>query len=237
MTYTIDTQSNSYFNGRDAVLVKDGKRVALLAPQDSGPGVNVKHQFRLGTNETRAMRDDLPEERLDALLEHIQGDFWETLAPEIARKHGFVDVYQEGRSGGWCVPFPDGDWLDEISIVPDTKTPDEDEAAAIEARGRFFDFAVEITELVESLRTGDFDERVREEHAEWLEEKAEQAVEASRHFTLFVGDDDTDKARDANSYDYHLSRAVMIKRVIDALKSIDEGGLVIRLNVTRNEPR
>lgn len=202
MTYAIDTVRNSYFNGRDAVLLKDGERVATLAMKDEGPGVKVKvSHWGSGDPEMVKLRTEIPDEALNEIAESIALDFWETLAPEIARTHGFHSVWQAGRSGGWCVPYPSDDWADIIAIdeglttVPvrprDPNRTADDTIDAIAARARYFAFAEEITTLVESLRTDTFDGRLPEAHAERMDELESERKADKRRATISALDDVT----------------------------------------------
>lgn len=180
-TYTIDTERNSYFNGRDAVLHKNCERVAKIALKDNRPAIYVKC-YSYGTDATKAMRDDLGEARLAEIVEGLQRDFWWHLADEDVQRDGNYDeVHSAGRSGGWCVPIAardrDWHWWEEVTIdAPIPEHESADELSAADARKLwFFEAAETITAEVEYLRTEGFDEAVREAYAE-LESAREAAL-------------------------------------------------------------
>jgi hypothetical protein len=179
--YTIGTERNSYFEGRDGVLYKDGKRIATIALKDARPAIKVK-VYSWGTDATRELRDDLGEERIEAIIENIIHDFWYHLAPETVQENGhYSDVWGAGRSGGWCIPYAehrdnDWRWWEETTIDAPFETDKVDDMSTIDARRWwFFEAAEAITAEVEYLRTEHFDEAVRDAHYE-LEQRREAYV-------------------------------------------------------------
>lgn len=178
-TYTITTEGNSYFNGRDAVLSKDGERVAKIALKDNRPAIYVKVQS-LGTEATRELRDDLGDERLEQIYDGLQHAFWYYVAPEVVKENGHYDagVWSAGRSDGWCIPRAanrdnDWHWWDESNIddpIPEHESTDElDQITA--RKVWFFQAAEAITAEVEYQRTEGFDDAVRDAHAELERER------------------------------------------------------------------
>lgn len=71
-----------------------------MQPTHHGYAVNVKDHERY-TYEQGSMTDDEVERLYDA---HVSM-FWNE-AGEIAREHGFTDLYSEGRMGGYALPVP-----------------------------------------------------------------------------------------------------------------------------------
>jgi hypothetical protein len=75
------------------------------------PCVNVKDDV-LWTyhREARAAMDALDNTALvESIYDGIVEDFWYDVAPDIAREHGYGNVWQDGRSGGWLyVDHPKG---------------------------------------------------------------------------------------------------------------------------------
>lgn len=173
--YTMNTERNAYFNGRDGVLYSDGERVAKIALKDDRPAVYVKHGYQLGTDATKAMRDDLGDEACERILEGLQHDFWWHCGPEdIADAEGgyYDELYSAGRSGGWAVPTSSRDrewkWWDECAIddpLPEVESADE--MSQTDARKYWFFLAAEVlTAEAEYMRTVLFDEAVRDAHYE-----------------------------------------------------------------------
>lgn len=74
-----------------------GRRAAITM-YDNHAAVNVKVHGRLACNENA---DDLIRERA---WDITVAWFWEC-AGILAHKRGYAQVFSEGRSGGWCVPF------------------------------------------------------------------------------------------------------------------------------------
>lgn len=172
-TYTIGTESNSYFMGRDAVLYKNGERVATVALKDNRPAIKVKvHDWGTGDPEVRRMEEDLGEDRVERVCEQIQESFWYYSAPECVRENGhYDDVWSAGRSAGWCVPVSRRDsewqWWDEGGPIdaafPEVESVDELSSSDMR-RYWFFQAAEAITAEVEYLRTEDYDELIRDTH-------------------------------------------------------------------------
>lgn len=52
---------------------------------------------------------ELSERVIDAIYREVQSDFWQDIAPDIAREHGYQSdrnghvIYSDGRSGGWLI--------------------------------------------------------------------------------------------------------------------------------------
>jgi len=90
-------------------------------------GANVKDHTVL----TDWRRGNIPEDELTATYEAHVAAFW-SQAGKVAVAHGFDGVYQEGRSGGWAVPYPIPPAYDD---EPEFTEAELEEAAAEEARG------------------------------------------------------------------------------------------------------
>lgn len=183
MTYTIDTESNSYFQGRDAVLHKDGERVAKIALKNDRPAIYVKvYSWGSGDPEIKRMERDLGDERVEQIIENIRWGFWHFTAPECVRENGhYEDVWSAGRSEGWCVPHAthrdtDWHWWEECVIDAPFETESTDEMSQADARRWwFFQAAEAITAEVEYVRTEEFDEMIRDAHYD-LEQSREACL-------------------------------------------------------------
>jgi hypothetical protein len=99
-------------------------------PTHHGYAVNVKSHGRFDYS------DALSDEEAQTVWDREAESFWAE-AEEIAREHGFRDVYAEGRMGGWCVPQPQ----------PHAEDMWEEELAAWE-RDRFRPFERDILALL-----------------------------------------------------------------------------------------
>jgi hypothetical protein len=78
----------------DSITFRDGK-----------PAIDVKDRrtYHQESAEVKASIDALPAERVQAIYEDLQSDFWTFSAPERAKEHGYGGVYSEGRSSGWLL--------------------------------------------------------------------------------------------------------------------------------------
>ena len=78
----------------DSITFRDGK-----------PAIDVKdhRRYRQESAEVKALIDALPAERVQAIYEGLQSDFWTFSAPERAEERGYGGVYSEGRSSGWLL--------------------------------------------------------------------------------------------------------------------------------------
>lgn len=89
-----------------------GNRTDSRQPTHHGYAINVKDDERYDYD------DALSYEDAELVYGDIAYGFWQDAA-EVARAHGFKDVYSEGRMGGWCVPQPqphtDDMWEYEIT--------------------------------------------------------------------------------------------------------------------------
>ncbi len=81
-------------------------------PTHHGYAVNVKDDKRY-----RVDYGTLTDDQVDAIWQGACEGFWMS-AQKIGKEYGFRRVYGEGRSGGWCVPYPQPDaenmWEDEL---------------------------------------------------------------------------------------------------------------------------
>lgn len=74
-------------------------------PTHHGYAVNVKDYGTLYADHETA---PLTEEEVQAVYDYRARDFWD-LVQEVATDHGFAGAYSEGRSSGWCQPYPQPD--------------------------------------------------------------------------------------------------------------------------------
>lgn len=97
-TYSFDLRG-----GRE-LRVSDDKNTIILQMRDDGIGLNVKDDetFHQYPADVRKALDQLGDTRGEGIYEGVRADFW-TWAEECAQRHGFEEVYQDGRSGGWLV--------------------------------------------------------------------------------------------------------------------------------------
>lgn len=172
MTYTIGRQDNAYFEGFDATLYReaDNARVATIGMREHRPAVAVKHDLFLLYANIRDDLDVLTDAEIEAEEEGAMEAFWRFTAPDLAREHGFHDVYQAGRSGGWLLPDP----------APDLSKSDPEDTPLMQQRAknereRFFAFAEDVTAAVEGAE---------QDVIERLSERAEEVRRARRNNEL-----------------------------------------------------
>jgi hypothetical protein len=130
-------------------------------PTHHGYAVDVKDR-KLYWPDPLSQYENVTQTEIDALYEQRQADFWEQAA-EIAREHGFRDVYSEGRMGGYAVPQP--------QPATDDLYPYELDAWVSE---RFRPFERDILALLDACRE-EFEADVSERDSE----NAREAMEAA----------------------------------------------------------
>lgn len=82
----------------------------MIDYRDDSPAVNVKDR-RLWARDPRCAPAyaELSEREIDVIYRGVQEDFWQDIAPDIAREHNYQSdrnghvIYAAGRSGGWLI--------------------------------------------------------------------------------------------------------------------------------------
>lgn len=130
----------------------------------------------------------LPEAESESIYNDVQADFWQDIAPDVAREHGYSGtVYSEGRMGGWLKLADTLGWIDYVdddSSVPldfpdgafgEGDDYDDDEfRRAVAERDNFLRFAEAIEQAIDGARET-FAQRLREAVAE-LNARREAAI-------------------------------------------------------------
>jgi hypothetical protein len=137
------------------------------------PAIDVKDRtayYHLNT-ETAHSIDALGPDECQAIYDGMLWDFWHELAPEIARRYGYGDVFSEGRSSGWLV----------VENPPDLSAcdpcyGDSGRCADVE---QWESFAGEIDALVEHLQR-EYPARLREAVEDKEVEQREREAMAAR---------------------------------------------------------
>lgn len=139
-------------------------RVAILSDYPGSPvGIDVKDRTLYAHEAPWAdLIEQLDEQAAESAYERVQADFWQEVAPQLAREHGYKgEVHSEGRSGGWLVLSDRQDWTAyivdrDMTIPPADDTADEDTVqeydAAIAERTRFMRFAEAVDAAIDRLR-------------------------------------------------------------------------------------
>lgn len=140
----------------DSITFRDGK-----------PAIDVKdrqtiHQARA---ELKALVEALPENVVQATYEGVQERFWREFAPEAAERHGYGDVYSEGRSSGWLL-VDKPPVLDLAAQDLDGTDLDTEEERLQVNRAGWEDFEREIDQEMEGCRSI-FADELREALAEF----------------------------------------------------------------------
>jgi hypothetical protein len=137
--YTFDTQSNSYFNGRDLRVTDAIGNTIVLNERESMCAVNVKDETprQQWPDAARAAAEKIGDAALERIYDEVKGEFW-AWAKDAAERFDFPNIYQEGRDGGWLAV----DGTEELTgaLIID---PGDDEDMR-DLRDRFLAFAFEV---------------------------------------------------------------------------------------------
>jgi len=166
--YIFSERANNYFLGKDMHITRaeDG-RVVVVNQKGDWWGVNVKAEYIMGQRSlaVRVAASNLADGTLSGLEEHAREFFWREVE-YLALKHGFSEVYQEGRSGGWaCV----AETRNFESASPAEPVDDEKERIA-----RWIDFCFDADDLRLAAERN-FDERILKANHELQVELSEYA--------------------------------------------------------------
>lgn len=143
----------------------------MIKYHESKLAVDVKdrHLYRLDPIFSRTFTN-LTSDEWNEIYDSVCEDFWQFLAPHIAERYGYGEVYSEGRSGGWLVvenpPSLEGD-SDEM-VEGDTN------ALNTEVE-QWEDFATAIEQLVDEMRLellSQLGERIDDNRTERTESQA-----------------------------------------------------------------
>jgi hypothetical protein len=138
------------------------------------PQINVKDdRVWWGDPVLGPMIDELGEDKVSAIYEGVQEDFWQDIAPDIAREHGYSgEVYSAGRSDGWLeIPEVDEETLSACN-------PCYGDSGQCADAARFEAFASDIRGAVIAAQEM-FLQRLKEAHADLERRRDENAIRSN----------------------------------------------------------